>query len=358
MPEKHSSVPFEAILDTLVEGSKSLPASYLTRFSDIQSSDLALLKKSWANIKPKRRLSLVEDLIRQNQENTLVCFDDVAVVFLEDEDARVRSAGIRLLRESEDARFVERLITLLEKDKQLLVRAAAASGLGPFVLLGELDKISPEKLAHIERVLLPRITGTDDDLVRRSALEAMGYSSRKEMVHLISEAFEENDPDWIASALVAMGRSASEEWEMHILRSLFHPDAVVRLEAIRAAGALTLTRAVEPLLELLDSGGEIGKELRFAAIWALSEIGGEKANAALESLLDNAATDEEADFIEEAIENTSSGSGTLGLDFIDLDNLQQSDLAYEEADYTEYDDLEEESDEDNTSGRQYRYDDD
>lgn len=357
MPEKHSSVPFEAIIDTLVEGSKSLPSSYLTRFSDIQSSDLALLKKSWADIKPKRRLSLVEDLIRQNQDNTLVCFDDVVVIFLEDEDARVRSAGIRLLRESEDARFVERLITLLEKDKQLLVRAAAASGLGPFVLLGELDKISPEKLAHIERVLLPRITGTDDDLVRRSALEAMGYSSRREMVRLISEAFEENDPDWIASALVAMGRSASEEWEMHILRSLFHPDAVVRLEAIRAAGALTLTRAVEPLLELLDSG-ETGKELRFAAIWALSEIGGEKANAALESLLDNAATDEEADFIEEAIENSSGGSSTLGLDFIDLDNLQQSDLAYEDADYTEYNDLEEESDEDNSSGRQSRYDDD
>ncbi len=94
---------------------------------------------------------------------------------------RVRVAAIRLLRESEDPRLVERLISMVERDKQVVVRAAAASGLGPFVLLGELDKISPEKLSHIEHVLLPRITGTDDDLVRRSALEAMGYSSRKEM---------------------------------------------------------------------------------------------------------------------------------------------------------------------------------
>ncbi len=180
------------------------------------------------------------------------------------------------------------------------------------MLLGELDKISPEKLAHIERVLLPRITGTEDDLIRRSALEAMGYSSRKEMDHLIADAFEESDPDWVASSLVAMGRSASEEWEIHILRSLFHPDSVVRIEAIHAAGALNLSRAVEPLLEMLDLGGEMSKELRLAAIWALSEIGGEKASAALEALLDNALSDEEADFVEEAIDNIGSGSSSLG----------------------------------------------
>ncbi len=85
-----------------------------------------------------------------------------------------------------------------------------------------------------------------------------------------------------------MGRSASEEWEMHVLRSLFHPDSVVRIEAIRAAGSLNLARAVEPLLEMLDADGGKSKEMRFAAIWALSEIGGEKASAALEALLENA----------------------------------------------------------------------
>ncbi|GAP20500.1 HEAT repeat domain-containing protein [Leptolinea tardivitalis] len=343
MPQNSNSIPFQSVLDALVENGKPFPASYLTRFSDIQSSDLALLKKTWEDVKPKRRLNLVEDLIKFNEKTTIACFDDVAVFFLTDDDARVRTAAIRLLRESEDPRIVERLIKLLEKDKQLIVRAAAAGGLGPFVLLGELDKISAEKLAHIERVLLSRITGTDDDLVRRSALEAMGYSSRKEMVNLISEAFEENDPDWVASSLVAMGRSASDEWEMHILRSLFHPDPVVRIEAIRAAGSLNLTRAVEPLLELLDAG-ESNKELRFAAIWALSEIGGEKANAALESLLDNAATDEEADFIEDAIDNIGYGDSSLGLDFLDLDDLRQNASTYQDSDDELYeeDELDEE----------------
>ena len=357
MTSKSNSVTFQAVLDELLTNTKSFPSSYLNRFSDISRDDLALLKTSWPDVKPKRRLSLVEDLIKFNENNTIVCFDDVALMFLKDEDFRVRTGAIRLLRESEDPRVIEPFISLLEHDKQFLVRAAAAGGLGAFVLLGELDKISPEKLAHIERVLLARITGTDDDLVRRSALEAMGYSSRKEMERLITEAFEETDADWVASALVAMGRSASEEWEMHILRSLFHPDMVVRLEAIRAAGALSLNRAVEPMLEMLD-GTEPSKEIRFAAIWSLSEIGGEKANAALESMLDNAMTDEEAEFIEEAIENAGSGSGSLGLGFLDLNDLggtssrfagrdEDDDEDYDDdADYSgEYDDEEAEYDE-------------
>lgn len=362
MPETSSSVPFQSVLNALVESGKAFPSSYLSRFSDIQSEDLALLKKNWVEIKPKRRLKLVEDLIEFNENNTIVCFDDVATIFLKDEDARVRTAGIRLLRESEDSRFVEQFIHLLEHDKQLIVRAAAAGGLGPFVLLGELDKISHEKLARIEHTLLPRVTGTDDDLVRRSALESMGYSSRKEMTRLISEAFEESDPDWVASALVAMGRSASDEWEMHILRSLFHPDSVVRLEAIRAAGALTLTRAVEPLLEMLDSGSEMTRELRFAAIWALSEIGGEKANAALEALLDNASTDEEADFIEEAIDNSGSGVASFGLEFLDLDNLSHGRRDEEDTEDEYFDNDLAEDDEDfdeknhSNQGAEYDYD--
>ncbi len=357
MTQNSNSIPFNTVLEALQESAKPFPQSYLTRFSDIPSSDLSLLKRTWVDVKPKRRLSLVEALIKFNDENTIVCFDDVAVFFLTDHDARVRAAGVRLLRESEDPRVVDRLIHLVERDNQLLVRAAAASGLGAFVLLGELDKISPEKLSRIEHVLLPRITGTDDDLVRRSALEAMGYSSRKEMPHLISEAFEETDPDWVASALVAMGRSASDEWEMHVLRSLFHPDVVVRIEAIRAAGGLTLSRAVEPLLEMLDSGGETNREIRHAVIWSLSEIGGEKVNAALESLLDNAVTDEEADFIEEAIENVGYSNGSLGLDFLDLNNLEKSGGGYDDS-LDEYPDgLEGDSEDelsfDDETGREY-----
>ena len=344
MPLKTSDAPFQTVLDALVDTTSPFPGSFLTRFSDIQASDLNLLKNIWPTIKPKRRLSLVEELINLNEHSTIVCFDDVAVLFLEDEDTRVRTTGLRLLRNSEDFRLIPRLIRLLEKDKQVVVQAAAAGALGTFVLLGELDKISPEKLHQIEHALLPRITAANDDLIRRSALEAMGYSSRKEMDRLISDAFEESDPDWVASALVAMGRSSSEEWGMRILRSLIHPDSEVVMEAIRAAGMLNLAGAVEPLLEMLDSGEEMDKELRYAAIWALSEIGSEKASAALEALLENAETDEEADFVENAIENVDVGSESLGLDSLGLDEIDLENLRNRNfAEYTDDEDLNEES---------------
>jgi HEAT repeat protein len=118
---------------------------------------------------------------------------------------------------------------------------------------------------------------------------------------------------------------------------------VVRIEAIRAAGALSLNRAVEPMLEMLD-GTEPNKEVRFAAIWSLSEIGGEKANAALESMLDNALTDEEAEFIEDAIDNAGSDSGSLGLGFLDLNDLGNTSSRFTDQD--DEDDLEYNDDED------------
>jgi hypothetical protein len=116
------------------------------------------------------------------------------------------------------------------------------------------------------------------------------------------------------------------------------------------------------MLEMLD-GTEPNKEVRFAAIWSLSEIGGEKANAALESMLDNAMTDEEAELIEEAIDNSGTVNGALGLDFLDLNDLSGSSTGrfadpdddeddMDDEDFLgEYDDEEADYDEDLSSSR-------
>jgi hypothetical protein len=123
----------------------------------------------------------------------------------------------------------------------------------------------------------------------------MGYSSRKEMERLISDAFEESDPDWVASALVAMGRSASEDWEMPVLRSLFHADSVVRLEAIRAAGTLNLTRAVEPAAasEPADQPGAPPEPTAVAAVTAAVPTDPDDAviSAAISAHIDSVVND-------------------------------------------------------------------
>jgi HEAT repeat protein len=66
---------------------------------------------------------------------------------------------------------------------------------------------------------------------------------------------------------------------------------------------LELSSARAALLDLLDDEEDLG--LRRALIWALSKIGGEGVRNKLDELLEIEEDDEEADFIEEAMENLS-----------------------------------------------------
>jgi HEAT repeat protein len=74
----------------------------------------------------------------------------------------------------------------------------------------------------------------------------------------------------------------------------------VRAEAVRAAGELEISEAVPNLLELLDDSNEA---VRSAAIWSLSQIGGEGVRERLEQLQEETEDEEEADFIESALDN-------------------------------------------------------
>ena len=70
-----------------------------------------------------------------------VNFNEVFRVGLADEDAQVRTASIEGLWEDEDVSLIPHLIACLKEDENVTVRAAAATSLGRFVLLGELGKI-------------------------------------------------------------------------------------------------------------------------------------------------------------------------------------------------------------------------
>ncbi len=88
----------------------------------------------------------------------------------------------------------------------------AASTLGKFVYLGELEELHPKTLTAVEERLLKLATGKDETLVRRRALESLGFSSRGEVTALIEDACEQKDDDWLATALFAMGRSVDQQW--------------------------------------------------------------------------------------------------------------------------------------------------
>src|SRR6185503_2244906 len=296
-------VTFQKVLDALLSESNDFPRPYLKEFSDIGPVELQSLLDVWPHIKPRRKLTLFEELKSLAEADTLVSFDDLARAFLTDPDPHVRTHAVRLLDESEDPKLVAIFLDMLKNDAHVDVRAEAASVLSLFVDMGELEEISEQLYHQVEDALLATANGRDDARVRRAALEALGYCSRAEVVTLIDSAFHREDPSWRASAIIAMGRSADDRWEDEITTSLISEDNDVKRVAVQSAGELSLKSARLVLIRLLEE--EDDDELTHAAIWSLSQIGGEDARTYIETLLDQTEEDEEdqIEFLEEALDN-------------------------------------------------------
>jgi len=312
-----SRLPFQKTVDELLDGRKGLSRASLREFSDIDSESLNTLLEAWPRIAPDRKRLLLDELQTLSDNDTLVCFDDFARALLRDADAQVRVGAMRLLEECDDAKLVPIYLKIMSGDEDAAARAEAASALGKFVRLGELEEIPEKTRRLVEEALLEKTNSEDEATVRRQALESIGYSSRPEVVRLIESAFRREDPDWQASALFAMGRSSDERWEEHVLPKLLDEHPHVQLAAVEAAGELGLRRAREILLKILEE--EESDELASAAIWSLSQIGGEDARIYLESLLDQTDDKDQVEFLEEALDNLAFTEDLEKFDLLNLD---------------------------------------
>ena len=310
---------FDEVKTALLDNSSAFPTQMLYFFSDISPTDLRKLKEVWPQIWLDRRRGLLEDMENMAEADTLLFFDNVALIALDDEDPVARSTAIRLLWQSEEEKLAPRLLQLLIKDPNPLVRAAAATGLGIFVYLGELEDISAETYQKVLTGLIEAHRGSDEVLVRRRALEALGYASHPDVPVFIQQAYESNEEDWLQTALFAMGRSCDQErYARMVLRMFEHPDLIVRYEAIRAAGELELSSAREALFDLLEEGTD-DDEIYFAAIWALSKIGGRGVRNLIEMNLEEAEDAEEVQLLEEALENLDFTEQVNSFDMLVVD---------------------------------------
>jgi HEAT repeat protein len=322
-----SEITIQQILNNLLDESKVLPVRYLNRLSDLSREDAGEVRKQWPSISPKRRTTLLEDLEQIGDVDDLLFFDEICRIALVDELPRVRCLAIRILRAYEAPNLIPAFLRMLEKDSDRDVRAEAASAMGGFVYMGEIEEIPGRDLRKIEDCLLRVITGTDDKLVRRRALEALGFSSRDEVNPLIEKAYALKDSDWQVSALFAMGRSADPRWKPQVLARLDDSRTPVRAEAVVAAGELELKEATRPLLKLLRDDDV---DVRAAAIWSLSQIGGEHVAEALEAMLEKTEDDDEAELLEDALDNLAFTE--------DMRNFALLDIPEDEIDLDDEDD--------------------
>ncbi len=315
---------FQTVLDALLGTGKDFPRRYLQHFSDMAPIELQTLLEVWPRVNISRKLSLLEGLKKLAESDTLVNFDDFARAIIDDPEASVRIYVIRLLGECENIKLIPIYLDMLKNDADTNVRAEVAGALNLFVDLGELEKIPEEAYREVEDALLESANSEDSKRIRHNALESLGYSSRAEVVTLINSAFHREDPEWKASALVAMGRSADTRWDDAILSALISENDTVREAAVQAAGMLSLKSARLILLRMLAEGEE-DDDIIAAAIWSLSQIGGEDVRTFLEALLDQVEEEDEEQitFLEEALDNLAF---TEDLDRFELMAFDPDDL--------------------------------
>ena len=134
------------------------------------------------------------------------------------------------------------------------MRAAAASGLGRYVLAGEMEELEAPVLARIMSELLTAIHLQDEDVeVRRRAIESAAYACTAEVNEAIEMAYYDEDERLRHSAIVGMGRSCDRRWKPIILQELDQrPDAAMRFQAAWASGELALKESVPILARLID----------------------------------------------------------------------------------------------------------
>jgi hypothetical protein len=293
-------IPFTKLIDALLDEGTPFSPKYLNRLSDLEPADKTLLADIWPKVSLRRREALLEDIEELHLADDLLCFEEVGRIALKDSEPGVRKRAIQILREYELVDLLSTFIYMSEHDPDADVRAASAAALASYIYMGEVEDISPKKLKQVEECLLNLISGTDTTLVRRRALEALGFSSRLEVNGLIEKAYASPDQDWLVTALFAMGRSANSRWRSQVLKMLINEHPPVRAEAASAAGELEIKTAVPKLLKLLEDDDI---DVRMASIWALSQTGGAGVRLALEAKLETTDDDEEANQIENALEN-------------------------------------------------------
>ena len=270
------------ILQTAGGLTRPLTARDLVGLSSLRQIDRREFLETWATLTEPRRSALAREMIEVTEEHVELQLGEVWRWLLDDQDALVRLCAIEGLWEDTSARTMRRMLAQLRSDPSVEVRAAAASALSRFAYLAALDELD-EGAELLERSLSDIVFDQSAPLdVRRRALESAGYFAENDPIQAEIERSYASDEQLLReSALVAMGRSLLPRWLPTISAALTHRSPAIRYEASRAAGemaedARSLLPKLAPLLNDSDT------EVAISAIWALGQIGSDAAQRALE----------------------------------------------------------------------------
>ena len=334
---------FEEIIARFCRGETRLSRFDLYSLSGASRSEVALFAQAWPGLPVEDRRCIMRTLVESAEANFELDFNDLYVQVLDDPDDEVRLLSVEGLWEDENPALAARLARMMRDDLSDEVRAAAAISLGRYTLLAELGELDERLVKLVAKALLAAVNDPEELVdVRCRAVEAIAYLDLEQMRGIIDRAYNEGNLRMQASAVFAMGRSGDGYWANTVLQELESAEPEMRFEAAHAAGELQLAPAVPTLIQYL---GESDRELQEMAIWALGQIGGERAKQALGAIV--SGRDEAlADAAEEALGELLLGSSPLVMFDFDADEGPEYDL--------EEDDLEDQ-DEDLEDGTDWAF---
>ncbi len=306
---------FAAVLKHLQNEAETVRIAPLYNLSHLTADNAVKFEQTWPTLSPARRRKVIERLVEITEDSFEVNFDSVFIMALGDADADVQTWAIKGLWENASPQLVQPFLYLLKQGKTPAVRAAAATALGQYVYLGEIEELAAEIQELVEQALLETIRRAQEDVeVVRRAVESIAFSSREGIETIIESAYYHEQEPMRISAIFAMGRSFNPKWENIIISELDSNSPAVRYEAARACGELSLKSAVGRLIRLIQE--ESDPEVQFNAIWALGQIGGKQAEEMLHTLIESGDDETVKMEAQDALDElTMFQSGALMFDF-------------------------------------------
>lgn len=304
----------ERYLDELRDPARVISTSKLVNLSGLSPDETEQLRGQWESLPVERRRELLNRLNDIADDDPELDFNAVFRLGLHDPIGNVRIQAIDGLWECQERWLIDELIDLMQQDGEAEVRSTAASNLGKFALLGELEELLPRDSQRVREALLATIRNNDEPLdVRRRAVEAISPFSDDTINDLIRDAYYDTDLKMRASALYAMGVHCDPAWLPVLLTELRSSEAELRYEAARACGEMEDERAVGALADVTR---DHDLQVRTAAIESLGRIGGNTARRVLKRLLTD---DDEAtrDAAREALEEMDSFENPLSFNYRD-----------------------------------------
>jgi len=277
---ENECLTFEEAMLQLADERAVLSSLVLYALSAPGTEEIRMFRRQWPSLPAKQRCKIISALAESAEANFELDFNALFRVTMDDEDEHVRTVSIEGLWEDEGVTLIAPLVHLARKDRAASSRAAAAASLGRFVLLGELEELDERYTKLIHGALLEAIADRGEPLeVRRRAVESIAYWEEPCVHDIIAAAYQEADELMRISAVFAMGRSADPGWSETVREELHNTNPAMRYEAARACGELVAKSAVPDLIGLVS---DPDREVQFAAVGALGQIGGQQARRVLE----------------------------------------------------------------------------